>query len=64
MMLAEDTALDRAIVAAETPSDLSAIHQPACAAAIWQRQPLPTFQSWIDGLDAEQLPKARIILPK
>lgn len=47
---------------ADTPDGLSAIHQPGCAAAIWRRSPLPTFQSWIEGLAPEQLPRARVIL--
>jgi len=45
-----------------TPEGLSVIHQEGCAAAIWQRNPLPNFQSWIDGLDLDKLPKARVIL--
>lgn len=45
-----------------TPDGLSAIHQPACAATIWQRDPKPQFQHWIDTLPVEQLPKARLIL--
>ena len=44
------------------PEGLSAIHHPGCAAAIWQRDPLPSFQSWIDSLEPECLPKARVIL--
>ncbi|MCG7522489.1 DUF1826 domain-containing protein [Ruegeria sp. Ofav3-42] len=47
---------------AETPEDLSAIHHPGCAATIWRRDPLPSFQSWIDALDPAQLPKGRLIL--
>ncbi len=47
---------------ADTPERLSAIHHPGCAVAIWRRKPLPEFQSWIDGLDAEVLPRARVIL--
>ncbi|WP_170470203.1 DUF1826 domain-containing protein [Ruegeria arenilitoris] len=47
---------------AETPEGLSVIHNPGCAAAIWRRDPLASFQSWIDGLRPEQLPKARVIL--
>ena len=47
---------------ADTPEGLSALHRPGCAAAIWRRQPLPGFQSWIDGLDADVLPRARVIL--
>ncbi|WP_170429573.1 DUF1826 domain-containing protein [Ruegeria arenilitoris] len=46
----------------ETPEGLSVIHNPGCAAAIWRRDPLASFQSWIDGLRPEQLPKARVIL--
>lgn len=47
---------------AEAPEDLSAIHQPGCNAAIWHRQTLPGFQTWIDEIDPGQLPKARVIL--
>ncbi len=47
---------------ADTPEGLSAIHRPGCAAAIWRRQPLPGFQSWIDALDPDMLPRARVIL--
>jgi len=47
---------------ADTPEGLSAIHHPGCAAAIWRRQPLPAFQAWIDRLDPEVLPRARVIL--
>ncbi|MEM7290773.1 MAG: DUF1826 domain-containing protein [Pseudomonadota bacterium] len=44
------------------PEGLNAIHHPGCAAAIWQRSPLPKFQSWIDELEPDCLPKARVIL--
>ncbi|WP_282152747.1 DUF1826 domain-containing protein [Ruegeria atlantica] len=47
---------------AETPGDLSVIHNPGCAAAIWRRDPLPGFQNWINRLDPAHLPKARVIL--
>ncbi|CUH49091.1 DUF1826 domain-containing protein [Ruegeria atlantica] len=47
---------------AETPGDLSVIHNPGCAAAIWRRDPLPGFQNWINRLDPARLPKARVIL--
>lgn len=46
----------------DSAEDLSAIHRQGVAAAVWQRAPLPLFQNWIDGLDAELLPKARVIL--
>ncbi len=42
--------------------ELSAIHKPGCAAAIWQRQPLASFQAWIDALDPAQLPQGRVVL--
>ena len=47
---------------ADTPQDLSAIHHPDCAATIWRRNPLSSFQSWIDALEPERLPKARVTL--
>ena len=42
---------------------LSAIHHPGCAGAIWQRQLDPDLGAWLEGLDPDQLPRARIILP-
>ncbi len=45
------------------PEGLSAILQPGCAAAIWKRRPLSRFQTWIDGLEPDNLPKARITIP-
>ncbi len=64
MTLAQEVVQDAAIGVdvVYTPEGLSAIHRPNCAAAIWRRQPLPDFQSWIDALEAERLPKARVIL--
>lgn len=56
----EDAAVGVGI--AETPEGLSAIRRPGCAAAIWRRQSLPAFQSWVDGLDPARLPSARVIL--
>lgn len=47
---------------ADTPEGLSAIHRPGCAATIWRRRPVRDFQSWVNGLDAQVLPKARVIL--
>ncbi|MEM8581477.1 MAG: DUF1826 domain-containing protein [Pseudomonadota bacterium] len=46
----------------KTPKGLSSIKHPACSAAIWKREPLPEFQSWIERLDPANLPRARIIL--
>ena len=64
MMLAREIVEDIpiAVRVADGPEGLSAIHRPGCAAAIWQRDPQPSFQSWIDGLAPEQLPRARVIL--
>ncbi|WP_371412544.1 DUF1826 domain-containing protein [Rhodovulum sp. BSW8] len=53
---------ERGIVRVDTPEGLSAIRRPDCAAVIWQRSPLPRFQTWIDGLAREQLPRTRVIL--
>jgi len=47
---------------ADRPEDLDVIHKPGVAAALWQRQPLPGFQDWIDSLPPELLPRARMIL--
>lgn len=54
--------LEPGLTAVTTPESLSAIHKPGCAAAIWQRQPLPAFQNWIDALPEDQLPRTRTIL--
>ena len=40
----------------------SVIAKPGCTVAIWRRQPLPEFQTWIDQLDPGRLPTARLIL--
>ncbi len=64
MTLIDETVTDTAIGVgmAETPEELSAIHHPGSAAVIWRRQPTAEFQSWIDGIDPERLPRARMIL--
>ena len=41
---------------------LCQIAEPDCAAAIWQRSLSPAFQAWINELEENQLPKARLIL--
>ncbi len=58
--IVEDAAIGVGV--ADAPEGLSAIHRPGSAAAIWRRRPLPGFQSWIDALEPERLPKARVIL--
>lgn len=50
------------VLSADTPLGLSAIHKSDCAAAIWQREPLPSFQAWIDSLAPAELPKTRVTL--
>lgn len=44
------------------PECLHAIESADCAAAIWQRTPLPVFQEWVDALTPDTLPRARLIL--
>ncbi|MFT5346951.1 MAG: hypothetical protein ACI95S_002704 [Dinoroseobacter sp.] len=46
----------------QAPENLNILAKPGCATAIWQRQPLPDFQTWIDGLDPDILPLDRLIL--
>ena len=50
------------VAVADTPEDLTVIHKPDCAAAIWRRQPEPNFQSWLDALHPDQLPHGRVVL--
>lgn len=47
----------------DTPDGLLALYSPSCPAVIWQRRPLAGFQHWIDALEPEQLPRARVIMP-
>jgi len=58
--VSEDT--DSAVAMSDTPEGLFEIRRPGCAAAIWRRQPLSSFQSWIDALEPDELPRARVIL--
>ncbi len=50
------------VCAVQTPLALSRIFDPGCAAVIWDREPVHSFQCWLDGLDPEYLPSARLIL--
>lgn len=54
--------VDAGVMIATGEEALSAIRTPGCAASIWHRTPLPSFQDWIDTLPPETLPKARLIL--
>lgn len=64
MSAADPALLDTAegVAVVDTPEQLSLLHRPDKAAVIWQRQPLASFQRWIDALDPDQLPSARLIL--
>ena len=48
----------------DDPAALGMCLQPGCAAAIWRRQTPPDVQSWLDGIDGEALPRARVVLPR
>jgi hypothetical protein len=50
------------VAVAQVPENLNILAKPGCAAVVWPRQPLPAFQTWIDGVDPENLPFARLIL--
>lgn len=50
------------VAVADKSEDLRTFLQPGCAAAIWRRQAMPSFQSWIDALDPSMLPLGRIVL--
>lgn len=45
-----------------SPNELSVLKQPSCPAAIWDRETPQAFQTWVDTLPQEQLPRARLIL--
>jgi hypothetical protein len=47
---------------ADAPEGLNAIATPGCAAVVWRRQSLPSFQTWMNSLLPEALPQARLIL--
>lgn len=51
------------IVEGDGPDVLRNALSPCCDLAIWNRQAQPNFQSWIDALAAENLPKLRAVLP-
>lgn len=54
--------MEGGILQTDTPEGIPAIQRPDCAALIWRRDPLPRFQTWIDSLAPDQLPKARLVL--
>ncbi|MEO1531121.1 MAG: DUF1826 domain-containing protein [Pseudomonadota bacterium] len=65
MNLVRETVVDAAIGVgvADRCDDLAAINHPGCAAAIWRRQLDRDFQTWVDSLQPDELPRARMILP-
>ena len=65
MIPVRDIEKDNAIGVIEVDSrnELSALHKPSCAAVIWRREAMIGFQDWLDALQPELLPEARVILP-
>lgn len=57
-----DISDDARVKITKTPEGLAAIHQPCCAAAIWDRVPLKRFQSWVDEIPVQKLPRVRTTL--
>ena len=62
IMRAETKDVVKSVAVSAMPEGLAAIHRPNCAAAIWDRAPLESFQSWIDQVPANTLPQTRTIL--
>lgn len=64
MILAPEFLRDAAIGVwvADSPEGLRPFLKPGCAAALWNREVLPCFQTWIDDLEPECLPRGRLIL--
>lgn len=52
----------RGVKISDTPDGLSEISAPGCAATVWRRTPLQSFQAWIDACAPSQLPSTRVIL--
>ena len=50
------------IAAVDAADELPEFLQPDCPALIWRRNPSPCFQKWVDALEPERLPRARVIL--
>ena len=47
---------------AQRSGGLKLLANPGCGAAIWQRQPRPEFQTWIDRINPVNLPSTRLVL--
>ncbi|GGX66145.1 hypothetical protein GCM10007385_39190 [Tateyamaria omphalii] len=64
-MITEQTKVTDAAIGvgiADQPEELSVIHKPGCAAAIWRRQLPKGFDTWIDGINPDNLPSGRLVL--
>lgn len=61
--LAGGTVVARDVVVGRTPDVLEDISLPGIAAAIWKREPVREFQTWLDGLPDLQLPVLRTVVP-
>lgn len=57
-----NTAEVEGVVTVSQPAGLREIRTPEIGGVIWQRRPLASFQTWIDGLDPELLPRTRVVL--
>lgn len=51
------------VAVVDAPENLSAFLNPGCAAAVWRRRMPVGVQSWLNSLDPEALPRARVIVP-
>ncbi|MEM0944720.1 MAG: DUF1826 domain-containing protein [Pseudomonadota bacterium] len=61
-MAAETRAGPQAVRQADSLAGLAEISAPGTAAVIWQRAPRPEFQTWMDGLAPNLLPRTRTVL--
>lgn len=50
------------IVEGNGPDILRSALSPCCGLAVWKRRAQPNFQTWIDSVPAENLPKLRVVL--
>ena len=55
--------VDAGVGVAKTIQDLAFIRDPGCAVALCQRHPDRNVLEWLERLDSDRLPKARVILP-
>jgi len=50
------------VALANDPAALRAFLKPGCAAAVWRRQTDLDIQAWLNGVDADLLPRGRVML--